>query len=72
MIAIHGRTIDMSNSGASCRDSKNHRPVYPSDYDAINAIQKHLEIPVIANGDMRSMADIKACLEKTGGEDEES
>eukprot|EP00520_Triparma_pacifica_P015337 CAMPEP_0118633264 /NCGR_PEP_ID=MMETSP0785-20121206/901_1 /TAXON_ID=91992 /ORGANISM="Bolidomonas pacifica, Strain CCMP 1866" /LENGTH=366 /DNA_ID=CAMNT_0006524121 /DNA_START=144 /DNA_END=1240 /DNA_ORIENTATION=- len=68
MIAIHGRTIDMSNSGASCRDNKNHRPVYPSDYDAINAIQKHLKIPVVANGDMRSMADIKTCLETTGAD----
>lgn len=68
LVAIHGRTIDMSNSGASCRDSKNHRPVYPSDYDAIHAIQKHLTIPVVANGDIRSMADVKACLKKTGAD----
>ncbi|GMI03757.1 hypothetical protein TrRE_jg12662, partial [Triparma retinervis] len=68
LVAIHGRTIDMSNSGASCRDQKNHRPVYPSDYEAINAIQKHLKIPVVANGDIRSMADVSSCLETTGAD----
>ncbi|GMI21480.1 hypothetical protein TrCOL_g3139 [Triparma columacea] len=68
MLAIHGRTIDMSNSGSSCRDSKNHRPVYPSDYSAINEIQKHLKIPVVANGDIRSMADVSLCLETTGAD----
>ena len=58
LIAIHGRTIDM----------KNHRSMHPADHVAINAIRKHLTIPVVANGDVQSMKDLSNCLDVTGAE----
>ncbi|TRY87875.1 hypothetical protein DNTS_006226 [Danionella cerebrum] len=51
-ITVHGRTAD-----------ERHQPVH---YDAIKTIKDSLSIPVIANGDIKSMMDVDAICELTG------
>lgn len=51
-ITVHGRTAD-----------ERHQPVH---YDAIKTIKDSLSIPVIANGDIKSMQDVEAVYELTG------
>ena len=58
MIVVHGRTIDM----------KNHRSLHPADHEAIGIIRTHVRVPVVANGDIRSMEEHGRCLEKTGAD----
>lgn len=51
-ITVHGRTAD-----------ERHQPVH---YDAIKTIKDSLSIPVIANGDIKSMQDVEATYALTG------
>lgn len=51
-IAVHGRTRQQAYSGTA-------------DWDAIAAIKQSVKIPVIANGDVKSVADISAILKHT-------
>ena len=37
-----------------------------ADWNIIKAVKDHLDIPVLANGDIRHLADAKKCLEYTG------
>ncbi len=46
LLAVHGRTREQAYSGEA-------------DWDAIAAIKQNVSIPVIANGDVRSVADIQ-------------
>ena len=53
LIAVHGRTGKQAYSGKS-------------DWEAIAEIKKTVKIPVIANGDVRSAADIESIKSITG------
>ena len=53
LIAVHGRTKAQGYSGAA-------------DWDAIARIKQAVSVPVIANGDVRSAADIERVLAHTG------
>lgn len=55
LLAVHGRTRDM-------KDTKAHR----ADWAAIAAVRAALSIPVIANGDVRSLPEADRCIEATG------
>jgi len=54
-IAVHGRTREQFYSGRA-------------DWDIIAEVKKAVRIPVIANGDVRTVDDLKAILEKTGAD----
>jgi tRNA-dihydrouridine synthase B len=53
LIAVHGRTRVQGYTGRA-------------DWDAIAAVKRAVNIPVIANGDVRTMADVAAIRERTG------
>ena len=55
LLTVHGRTKEMrgSNTGVA-------------DLAAIRAVKEALDIPVIANGNVRSYAEYEKCLEETG------
>lgn len=53
LIAVHGRTKAQGYSGAA-------------DWDAIAEIKQAVGVPVIANGDVRSVSDIERVLAHTG------
>ena len=53
LLAVHGRTRSQGYST-------------PADWDAIAEIQQAVSIPVIANGDVRSVADIERIKAQTG------
>ncbi len=53
MVAVHGRTKEQAYSGQA-------------DWQAIARVVKAVQIPIVANGDVRSVADIDAIYEVTG------
>ncbi|KAK9827639.1 hypothetical protein WJX81_001911 [Elliptochloris bilobata] len=55
IVAVHGRT----------RDQKKSHTVR-ADWDAIRAVKRALSVPVLANGNVRTLADAEACLAYTG------
>ncbi|WJX95158.1 tRNA-dihydrouridine(16/17) synthase [NAD(P)(+)] [Trifolium repens] len=57
LLAVHGRTRD-EKDGSKFR----------ADWKAIKAVKEAVRIPVLANGNIRHMDDVKDCLEATGAE----
>ncbi|OEL19333.1 tRNA-dihydrouridine(16/17) synthase [NAD(P)(+)]-like [Dichanthelium oligosanthes] len=57
LVAVHGRTRDE-------KDGKKFR----ANWDAIKAVKDALRVPVLANGNIRHMEDVKDCLEHTGAD----
>ena len=57
LLAVHGRTRDE-------KDGKKFR----ADWKAIKAVKSALRIPVLANGNIRHMDDVKTCLEETSAD----
>ncbi|XP_061339998.1 uncharacterized protein LOC133286582 [Gastrolobium bilobum] len=57
LLAVHGRTRDE-------KDGKKFR----ADWKAIRAVKDAVRIPVLANGNIRHIDDVKDCLEETGVE----
>ncbi|KAG4933465.1 hypothetical protein JHK87_047467 [Glycine soja] len=57
LLAVHGRTRDE-------KDGKKFR----ADWNAIRAVKNAVRIPVLANGNIRHMDDVRDCLEETGVE----
>ncbi|MGB1001367.1 MAG: tRNA dihydrouridine synthase DusB, partial [Prochlorococcaceae cyanobacterium] len=55
LLTLHGRTREQRFSGRA-------------DWEAIAAVKRTLRIPVIANGDVFSPEDARACLEITGAD----
>ncbi|XP_022739536.1 tRNA-dihydrouridine(16/17) synthase [NAD(P)(+)]-like [Durio zibethinus] len=54
LLAVHGRTRDE-------KDGKKFR----ADWNAIKAVKNALRIPVLANGNIRHIDDVRNCLEET-------
>ena len=52
-ITIHGRT-------------RSQRSSTPPNYEAIRTLKKHVSIPIVANGDVYTPADVKHIVESTG------
>uniref|UniRef100_A0A7N0TA57 tRNA-dihydrouridine synthase n=1 Tax=Kalanchoe fedtschenkoi TaxID=63787 RepID=A0A7N0TA57_KALFE len=57
LLAVHGRT----------RDQKDQRKVR-ADWKIIKAVREAVNIPVLANGNVRHMEDVRNCLAETGAE----
>ncbi|XP_076919325.1 uncharacterized protein LOC143580079 [Bidens hawaiensis] len=57
LLAVHGRT----------RDEKDGKKIR-ANWEAIRAVKNALRIPVLANGNIRHMDDVKRCLEETGAD----
>ncbi|XP_020202429.1 tRNA-dihydrouridine(16/17) synthase [NAD(P)(+)]-like [Cajanus cajan] len=57
LLAVHGRTRDE-------KDGKKFR----ADWKAIRAVKDAVRIPVLANGNIRHMDDVRDCLAETGVE----
>lgn len=57
LLAVHGRTRDE-------KDGKKFR----ADWNAIKAIKDAVRIPVLANGNIRHMGDVRSCLDHTGAD----
>lgn len=57
LLAVHGRT----------RDEKDGKKIR-ANWEAIRAVKNALQIPVLANGNIRHMDDVKQCLEETGAD----
>lgn len=55
MLTVHGRTKD--ELGCNCRRAN---------WDAIKRIVEAVPVPVIANGSIATLEDVKACMEYTG------
>ncbi|KAM1606537.1 hypothetical protein ACFX1Z_027227 [Malus domestica] len=57
LLAVHGRT----------RDEKDQKKVQ-ANWEAIRAVKNALRIPVLANGNIRHMDDVRDCLEATSAD----
>ena len=57
LVAVHGRT-------RAAKDAASVR----ADWAAIAAVKAALRVPVLANGDVRCLADVDACLDATGAD----
>lgn len=57
LVAVHGRTRDAKDAAA-----------VRADWAAIKAVKDALRVPVLANGDVRSLDDVDACLAATGAD----
>ncbi|KAG1360632.1 putative tRNA-dihydrouridine(16/17) synthase [NAD(P)(+)]-like [Cocos nucifera] len=57
LLAVHGRNRDE-------KDGKKFR----ADWNAIKAVKDALRIPVLANGNIRHMGDVRSCLNHTGAD----
>ena len=57
LLAVHGRTRDE-------KDGKKFR----ANWQAIKAVKESVRIPVLANGNVRHMDDVRDCLAETGVE----
>lgn len=55
LVTVHGRTRAQMYDGAA-------------DWDAIAAVKAMVRLPVIANGDIRTLADARACLRRSGAD----
>ena len=55
MLTLHGRTREQAFKGTA-------------DWQAIAEVKKHLSIPLIANGDIKTPDDAVKCLEQTGAD----
>jgi len=55
ILTVHGRTRDMIK-----------QKIGPCDFDIIRKIKETLDIPVVANGGIETLADVKRVLEITG------
>lgn len=57
LLAVHGRTREMKDTSA-------HR----ADWDAIKAVRAAVRIPVLANGDVRTIHDAQRLMQYTGAD----
>lgn len=57
LVAVHGRTREEKWAGRS-----------RADWDTIRAVKAALSIPVLANGNIRHVADVFDCIEYTGAD----
>ncbi|GMH34293.1 hypothetical protein BSKO_02127 [Bryopsis sp. KO-2023] len=57
MLGVHARTRDKKDSVTS-----------RADWDVIKAVKEALSIPVLANGNIRDLKDVHACMEYTGAD----
>ena len=55
MVTVHGRTRQQFYKGKA-------------DWDAIQAVRKAINIPLVANGDIHTLADARDCLAKSGAD----
>ncbi|KAG2494549.1 hypothetical protein HYH03_007316 [Edaphochlamys debaryana] len=55
LVAVHGRLREQKDLGAT-----------RADWDHIRAVKQALSVPVLANGNIRHMGDVAACLAYTG------
>jgi tRNA-dihydrouridine synthase 1 len=59
MVAIHGRTRDQ-------RKINTEAGWHPACWDTIAAVKAALRVPVLANGNLRTLHDVEPCLQTTG------
>ncbi|GLI58658.1 hypothetical protein VaNZ11_000400 [Volvox africanus] len=57
LVAVHGRLREQKDNTAT-----------RADWDAIRAVKAALSVPVLANGNIRHLADVEACLSYTGAD----
>lgn len=57
LVAVHGRTREQKKSKGG-----------DADWEYIAAVKRALRIPVLANGNIQTLRDVKPCLEATGCE----
>ncbi|GLC54740.1 hypothetical protein PLESTB_000901100 [Pleodorina starrii] len=57
LVAVHGRLREQKDNTAT-----------RADWDAIRAVKAALSVPVLANGNIRHLGDVEACLSYTGAD----